>query len=351
MTAAEPIQPHSPDPDLRIQIGQRFNPYRRFNGCLIPEAICKLDNLSPGAKLTYGRLARYGGEDGNAYPALKTLGKEIGMSESQARGYVKELEAARLIEVDRDNRHYQKDGSGGSNYYYFVWHEVFAGGADEMTILPPLRNSGGVPLRNTAPPTPAENTTQRESGFSRESSQENQSKTDYQPTNRKQRDSHAGVECCATDENAEHPTSKKKPPSQEESGHFTAEEWDQMSVLLNFYGSRRTMSHHMQESAPPVIVERCLEIAQGVPLSDVRDILRHKCVNRGFDPGTRNGPKGWGWFPTVLESELRSRREQFEAATVATRRKHWSEYEIVEDLEMGRMTSAFDTLDELEATA
>jgi hypothetical protein len=34
-------------------IGERFNPYRIFNGIFIPEAICKYRGVSPGSKLVY----------------------------------------------------------------------------------------------------------------------------------------------------------------------------------------------------------------------------------------------------------------------------------------------------------
>ena len=36
-----------------LAIGQRFNPYKRFPGALIPEPVCKYRGLSPGAKLIY----------------------------------------------------------------------------------------------------------------------------------------------------------------------------------------------------------------------------------------------------------------------------------------------------------
>src|SRR5882672_8038799 len=86
--------------DSAPPLGQRFNPFKRFTGAFIPEPICKYRGLSQGAKVIYGRLCRYAGENGDAYPAIPTLADETGMSETQARGYVKELETKKFIEVD-----------------------------------------------------------------------------------------------------------------------------------------------------------------------------------------------------------------------------------------------------------
>src|ERR1035438_6145751 len=100
-------------------LGEPFNPYKLFNGSFISEHISRYRGLSPGAKLIYGRLYRYAGEDGIAFPGIPTLAQETGLGETQARGYIKELELARFIQVDRENRHYGKGGSGGSNRYVF----------------------------------------------------------------------------------------------------------------------------------------------------------------------------------------------------------------------------------------
>src|SRR5437660_664031 len=135
-------------------VGQPFNPYKRFHGALVPEAICRYKGLSPGAKLVYGRLCRYAGENGAAYPSVPTLAAELGMGETQARDYLRELETVGFIRVDRKNRHYRKDGSGGSNGYTFLWHTAFNGETGQLRKAPPpLRKTGGVPLRKTEPPT------------------------------------------------------------------------------------------------------------------------------------------------------------------------------------------------------
>lgn len=54
---------HTQNPGLCI--GQPFNPFGLFNGIFVPESLVKFKDISPGAKLAYGRLARYAGQDGN----------------------------------------------------------------------------------------------------------------------------------------------------------------------------------------------------------------------------------------------------------------------------------------------
>jgi len=63
---------------------------KRFLAALIPEQICRLE-ISPGAKLITAdctaTLAR------TVLPSLRsTLAEETGLGETQARGYIKELE-------------------------------------------------------------------------------------------------------------------------------------------------------------------------------------------------------------------------------------------------------------------
>jgi hypothetical protein len=112
---------------------KRFNPYKVFNGVFIPEAIIKLpiDKLSHGAKICYGRLLRFAGEDGKCYPKIETLAVEIGVGEESAKLYLRELKDFGLIEAERQ-------GLGLSNVYFFLWHDIFERGVGR--ILP----DGGV---------------------------------------------------------------------------------------------------------------------------------------------------------------------------------------------------------------
>jgi hypothetical protein len=63
-----------------------------FKGLLVPEALAQRDQISAGAKLIWGRLARYAGKDGQCHPSVKTLGTEVGLGERQTQKYLHELE-------------------------------------------------------------------------------------------------------------------------------------------------------------------------------------------------------------------------------------------------------------------
>ena len=121
-----------------MQIGQPFNPFRLFTGIFIPEGLVRANGLSPGAKLTYGRLVRYAGQDGKCFPAVPTLATEIGVSVRQTQYYLAELEREKLI------RRVTRIAAGGqtSNAYQFLWHSLL--GTPVKGIAP-----GGV--QNIAP--------------------------------------------------------------------------------------------------------------------------------------------------------------------------------------------------------
>ena len=95
--------------------GERVNIHKLLNGIWIPEAMLKYRDISPGAKLCYGRLCRYSGKNGEAYPSYKELASELGVKERMAKNYIKELKDVGLIEVVRTKT---------TNHYYTLWHHV-----------------------------------------------------------------------------------------------------------------------------------------------------------------------------------------------------------------------------------
>ena len=124
-----------------LRVGQPFNPYRLFAGVFIPEALVRYRGLSCGAKLAYGRLARFAGENGDCYPSITKLAKEIGMGTTQTRAYVHELSEKSFI--------VGKERPGSSAVYSFLWHEAFEGKVGEKRKSPPLQKTVGVPLRKS----------------------------------------------------------------------------------------------------------------------------------------------------------------------------------------------------------
>ena len=107
-----------------MQTGQPFNPFGMFHGVFIPEGLVRAKGISPGAKLAYGRLIRYAGENGKCYPSVDSLAAEIGVGERQAQKYLGSLERAKLIRrVSRFS-----GVSQTSNAFEFLWHTVFEEG-------------------------------------------------------------------------------------------------------------------------------------------------------------------------------------------------------------------------------
>lgn len=77
----------------------------------IPNKILCRKDLSHGAKLCCARLIQYAGKGGKAFPKLKTLGDELGVSSRGAQRFIAELEQANLIRSEQRGR-------GQSNIYH-----------------------------------------------------------------------------------------------------------------------------------------------------------------------------------------------------------------------------------------
>src|SRR4051794_23269339 len=97
-----------------MKVGAPFNPYKVFQGAFAPYWILEHRGISAGAKLCYIRLLGFAGKDARCYPSLEKLGTSLGVSERQARDYVKELERCGLIVIEQR-------GLRKTNVYLFVW--------------------------------------------------------------------------------------------------------------------------------------------------------------------------------------------------------------------------------------
>lgn len=92
-----------------------INPYRAFVGSWVPNWLMERAEISPGAKLTYGRLAQHAGKDGDCRPRQEVLAQELGVGDRQIRRYLAELEESWLIREIRMGR-------GQANRYKFYAH-------------------------------------------------------------------------------------------------------------------------------------------------------------------------------------------------------------------------------------
>lgn len=103
-------------------VGEPYNPWRIFVGCIIPDAIARRNDLSPTAKLIFGKLCQFAGKKGQAYPSYSTLADEVGVERRQAMRGVKELVEFGLI---RPEGQVKENGGYASNLYVFLWHRIF----------------------------------------------------------------------------------------------------------------------------------------------------------------------------------------------------------------------------------
>ena len=122
--------------------GAIYNPFKLFHNILIPDALVRYPGLSPSAKLCFGRLARYAGQNGVCYPSVSTLAKELALCERQVVRCLGQLEKQRFIRrVARGGR---------SNFFQFLWHPLLAAS---------LQHQAAADLRHTPPDPPDRNVT------------------------------------------------------------------------------------------------------------------------------------------------------------------------------------------------
>jgi hypothetical protein len=256
-----------------LQPGEPFNPYRMFVGLFIPEGLARSRSVSAGAKLIWGRLARYAGEDGRCYPTMKSLGLEVGIGGRQAQKYVVELEKAKLIRrVSRFTARAQT-----SNAFEFLWHELFE------TALN-YRSPEGA---NDDSPRGANDRSYKESQIE-ESQFEEQRDPDYLSLNRKKRDTPPGV--CSP------------------------------SVCQQYPKVRNCLARYMclpgdeiEYPSDRMVVE-ILDAAGTYDELEVISTLDYLYDKRGLKPFTQHGPRSFAWFKTVLQDHFTKKGQREEAA-------------------------------------
>lgn len=257
-----------------LEPGQPFNPYRMFNGLFIPEGLARSNVVSPGAKLAWGRLARYAGEDGKCYPTVKTLAGEIGAGIRQARRYLAELEQLELIR--RVRRFAQRAQT--SNGFEFLWHGMFANFGTDPT---------GEGLSNTSARGMSD-VTAKESQDEESHVEERNTDLDCLPQNRKTRDSAAG----------------------------TLSE----SKMRRYPRVRQALALYMQvpgddlEHPTDRMVVDIMDAAGTHDEQEVITALNYLYTDRGLKPFSKNGPRSFAWFKTVLLDYFEKKRDRESAA-------------------------------------
>jgi hypothetical protein len=219
-------------------IGDRFNPWRRFRGVMIPDPVLAFD-ISLGAKVCYGVLARYAGEDGECFPTMQTIGGRIGVSDRQAKTYVAELVRNGFISRARGGR-------GRPNRYSFLWHPSF----DSVDGKDSSRVKGSI--------LPTEESHLRENTDS-----------DYLPTHRQNRDARAAT------------ISGGLPDG-----------WKALARLVQDLLQRQPTQSGLG---------RIVSATPGGNEAEAIEAIS-EAVNRGYGAGGKHGPCSMSWFVSVVRN-------------------------------------------------
>ncbi len=86
------------------------DPVTRYGFTQVPNFILTKKELSVGAKLAYAMLLKYAWADDACFPGQLKLAEDMGAGERSVRTYLKELEAASLLEITQR-------GLGKTNIY------------------------------------------------------------------------------------------------------------------------------------------------------------------------------------------------------------------------------------------
>ena len=291
---------------VSLQVGHPFNPYRMFTGLFIPEGLARCPWISAGAKLAWGRLARYAGQNGWCYPTKKTVGEEIGVGPRQAQKYIAELERCRLV-----RRVSRFTGRGQtSNAYEFLWHEIFEEGENDRSGGGEANRSGGG----------ENNRSLEESHFEESQIKETKTDLDYPSTNRKRRDSRLDTGDVAAG-------CKQYPRLRE----ALADYMETGDDLERVYPSDR-------------LVVDVMHAAGNATEDEVLQCLCYLRDERGLRPRTKHGPRHFSWFKTAVADyfEQKAGRE-----VVFKRTNVDAEQNGLSKTEFEHMTDAIE-LDEVE---
>lgn len=120
------------------EIGEPFNPYKRFHNALIPESIVAAAELSQGAKLLWGVLRRYAGQDGVAWPKQGRLAADLKVGERTVRRWLSVLVREGYIRTTRR-------GTGRfSSAYEFLWKTSYETGQMSLELAPDRTEVSGL---------------------------------------------------------------------------------------------------------------------------------------------------------------------------------------------------------------
>jgi hypothetical protein len=203
---------------------------------------------------------------------MKTLGKEIGVGERQAQKYVAQLEREKLI---RRVRRFSDRGQT-SNVFEFLWHAVFEARANDCSGEG-ANDGSGEGANNGSP---------KESQFEESKFEETNTDLDSPPTNRKNRDSRLDSGGC--------PSLCKK--------------YSQLREALADYMVTPDDPERVYPSDRQVV--DVMDAAGGATEEETIRCLHYLRDERRLHPGTKHGPRKFGWFKTVVGDYFQQKRER-----------------------------------------
>jgi Helix-turn-helix domain len=277
---------------VSLEVGQPFNPFKLFNGIFIPDALVLARGISAAAKITYGRLARYAGEDGECYPAVGTLAHEIGMGERQTQRYLAELERNLLI---RRLARVSESGQS-SNEFVFLWHPIFAIATTKVTPK-------GVSDRSPGAATEV----------SPKESQSEESQFEEKTTNKrisgyalpKSRSAASLPVMCFQDLEIEPSKAEAEPDAFADldslEGEGPPNGWtsDELATVRS-----RIVLYWRREPEEGFEVSVMLRV-RGASAAAVCELLDRKFKNKNLRVGGKWAPKSQNWFLTMIENEFK----------------------------------------------
>ncbi len=300
------------DKQRALQSGQSFVPYDIFSDFIIvPLGLIRRPEIPEGAKLLYGRLARYCNRDtGQCNPSIKTLAHEFGKSQDVITRWVQSLVNVRVLRSLRSGR-------GRSNRYEFVWQDWLNNGPDDSADLrdhdrtladvgnaiaptldsADLRDLDSADLRDQKADDSADLRTPIEErdlfiGL------EEQRHYDQQAPNRKKRGSepaarHDGLPLAEYD--AMDPSQRPLAPERQWS---IADKKLVDDCVFWYLGGREDIRDWTYQGR--ALGLRILDAGQGRTAAEICEYFRHLRNDKKLLPGTHGGPKnGPFWFLTV----------------------------------------------------
>jgi hypothetical protein len=108
-------------PDPSLQVGCRYNPYRRFKCIFVPLPLLSCGSLCSGAKLLFGVLGSHAGGECLCFPSFPALARETATSKRTVSRWMDDLVAHALIRRFREPHHTNSTS-------IFIWNDMLASG-------------------------------------------------------------------------------------------------------------------------------------------------------------------------------------------------------------------------------